>query len=504
MGPGHRRRMLWACLGASLLLFAGCGGDNGPSTGSLKVSVVWPVRPVLEAKMIPAGSEAITIRLFRGEAVEPEKTVSLVRPATDVLVEALVPGDLRIEAEAFPQADGTGVVQATGASVVTITAGQTAPLALSLDSAVDHATISPSGPVRFSGKPVAFAVSFLNATGEVVLVAPSAIKWTSTADSVATVTQQGVATATGLGKASIQVQDTESGKSASADVVAVALLAFSRRDSAFVGLTDIFVRASDAPAEVRLTHNSEDYPAIDPAISPDGTRIAFAQFVAHGFQGYQIYLMNIDGSGLHPLTKALEGNEQSPSWSPDGRWIAYGQQGTLMIVRLDGRNRHTLGGAAFANCWSPRWSPDGRKIAFSRGRDTGNATQPLAFVISVCNRDGTGLRDLSTPTLSWDDTWPSWSPDGSQIAFQRLSLPSGKSDIFINDEATIRPVTNVGNVDRTDWAGDNLIYFCRNEADHIWRVAPDGTGQEAVTTETKVYASPSFWTPVPAPHYPHV
>jgi TolB protein len=116
----------------------------------------------------------------------------------------------------------------------------------------------------------------------------------------------------------------------------------------------------------------------------------------------QIYLMGADGSGLKRLTWDPEAYEGSPAWSPDGRRIAFVGRGVegfdVYVMELDGGTpfRLTSGGSNE----NPVWSPDGLQIAFSSDRSGEHD-------IYVMNRDGSNLRRLTT---DGGNVLPSWSP----------------------------------------------------------------------------------------------
>ena len=176
--------------------------------------------------------------------------------------------------------------------------------------------------------------------------------------------------------------------------------------------------------------------------SPDGTRLAFTRSVTgpHTRTGWavDVYIVDLDGKNLRRLTSS--GAAYAPTWSPDGRRIAYlgvvGATDTsdasyrLHVVNADGSGDHTLLAASRATwapgghalIWPPTWSPDGSRIAFSRATRS-RATDPpwTAFEIHVINPDGTGLRRLTLTTAPHSFS-PAWSPDGKQIV--SLSLPN--------------------------------------------------------------------------------
>ena len=233
-------------------------------------------------------------------------------------------------------------------------------------------------------------------------------------------------------------------------------------DIAFVSSRDgeyaIFTMNADGKGEHRLTPREGEAPTgesvfwqIDPAWSPDSTKIAFVS--ARAGEAH-VYVMNADGTGTKQLTSNkdsethptwsqdgrsiaftrdgdiyvmgadgsdpkrisdINAQESDPAWSPDGQWIAYIKRtpGTpvqnLWVMHADGSGRRALtrqSGRAF----TPSWSPDSKRIVFSMNRDE------TVFELFTIGVDGKGLRSV-VPTAG-DNFEPSWSPDGSKIAYQ--------------------------------------------------------------------------------------
>ncbi len=175
----------------------------------------------------------------------------------------------------------------------------------------------------------------------------------------------------------------------------------SRRGGSF----DIYVMSADGTGTRRLTSTRAD--DVHPTWSPDGEQIAFER-------NGDIFVMGSDGSGARRISD-LNAEESEPAWSPDGAWIAYTSRtpGTpvreVWVMHPDGSERRALtkqGGRAF----TPAWSPDSNRVAFSSNADS------EVYALYTIGVDGKGLRSV-VPTVG-DNFEPSWSPDGSKVAYQ--------------------------------------------------------------------------------------
>jgi hypothetical protein len=179
---------------------------------------------------------------------------------------------------------------------------------------------------------------------------------------------------------------------------------------------DIYIISSDGTGAYRIT--TQPGSDVDPAWSPDGSRIAFT---SDRDADREIYVMNANGTNQVRLTNAY-GPDYRPAWSPDGTRIAFVStrdgNAEIYLMNADGTNPVRLTSNT-AHDADPSWSPDGRRIAFSSDRD-GNGG------IWVMNADGSGPTRLTTNIGG--DLQPAWSPDGTRIAFSRVS--AGNSDIF--------------------------------------------------------------------------
>ncbi|MBI2914114.1 MAG: PD40 domain-containing protein [Chloroflexi bacterium] len=109
-------------------------------------------------------------------------------------------------------------------------------------------------------------------------------------------------------------------------------------------------------SDVRIIHSEPQAASYYPALSPDGTKIAFT---TNRDGNDEIYVMNADGSDLQRVTDSDSG-DTNPTWSPDGNWIAFSSnrdgQFAIYIVQADGTGLFKITDNK-ANDSQPAWSP---------------------------------------------------------------------------------------------------------------------------------------------------
>ena len=132
----------------------------------------------------------------------------------------------------------------------------------------------------------------------------------------------------------------------------------------------------------------------------------------------QIFSMNPNGTVQTNITRDRSLNEEDPAVSPSGLKIAYEYAREVWVMNSDGTGKRKVAANAGDDA-SPSWSPNGTKIAFSKN----------SADIWVVNADGTGQKRLTfTPDRQERD--PAYSPDGTKIAYT-VSPVSGGTQVYV-------------------------------------------------------------------------
>jgi Tol biopolymer transport system component len=148
----------------------------------------------------------------------------------------------------------------------------------------------------------------------------------------------------------------------------------------------------------------------NPSFTPDGQYIVFVHQAAHQSD---LFTMNVDGSNRQVLLRTSTSSERAPRYSPDGTKLAYmrTRKGVTDLVVWDfATNIHTVVASPVNEFGSESWSPDSKRLAFSPG------TQSAAGCIAIV--DATGGNRKNFPNGLFGCFQPTWSPDGTELAFR--------------------------------------------------------------------------------------
>jgi Tol biopolymer transport system component len=277
---------------------------------------------------------------------------------------------------------------------------------------------------------------------------------------------------------------------------------------------DIYVSPLDAESPIRLTIRRADDG--QPAWSPDGTRLAFKTAQAGS---NQLAVIDADGTNETLLTRTFRFSEGQPAWSPDGTKLLYRrtpenplvQNGDTWVLDVKASGEHPAepetqpvllrtGDERY-----PSYSPDGTQIAFRGDLDL---VEPSGDEeIYVMNADGTNVRQL---TSNGDfDSAPSWSPDGQRILFERA--PAGtftpgteaqEKDIYVMnaDGTNVRRLTDSPGLDEgPEFSPDGTkIAFssARDGQQEIYIMDADGSNPRRLTDNPARDESPD-WQALP-------
>ncbi len=204
-----------------------------------------------------------------------------------------------------------------------------------------------------------------------------------------------------------------------------------------------------------------------PAISPDGTQVAFAWDGGDG-GNYSIYIKQRNTESPLRLTDD-QGDDTQPTWSPDGSTIAFVRKDAsgpaiYAVASIGGVPRRLLE-LEQPPCGLD-WSPDGRTLAYGCAPQSDHA--PGIALLSMETFESRWV--TAPPGHFGGDGWPVFSPDGRTIAFRRSD--SGLMDYLYVIPASggtpTRLTPSQGSIIGIDWTanGEHLIFAASSGGNH--------------------------------------
>jgi tol-pal system beta propeller repeat protein TolB len=235
----------------------------------------------------------------------------------------------------------------------------------------------------------------------------------------------------------------------------------------------------------------------DPAWSPDGRRLVFVNAPLGG-GAERLYLADPRGQRRPRLLTSIRAAPESilfltPRWAPNGktiifeRWDVPSGRHALYLINTRSRTARKLVDGGMM----PSWSPDGRRLAF--------VLRPTAGEADVFVADARGANRRRLTHFPGDDLAPDWSPNGNRIAF--VSRRTGSAQIYTmradgsgEQQLTTHPAGSFA----PSWSPDGRrIAFSSRRAGHfdLFTMNADGRDERRVTAMVGDELSPS-WQPV--------
>lgn len=489
----YRILLSWLTVACALvLLLSGCGGGGGgggmlTGDGSADFNFSWPGLAMTRSRISLDGVNSLTISIHGIQR-------SLVLPQTQLHISGLPAGSFAYTVTAVNQTSGQTV--ATAQDIITIVNGKATAVTISADTIVPTSVAigveAGSTQVAMGSTLQLTAVGKTNA-GAVLLLSPGGFSWSTDAPTIARVNANGLVTGYGTGTAHITATYANQGVPITQSLTVTVtggtlptlhdrIAVVSNRD----GRYQLYLMGADGSGVTRLTTSTTTDSA--PAINPITHQIAFASY-RNG--NWDLFLVNADGSNLQQLTATPEA-EYAPAWSPDGQWLACDVWNTGSITFADGspvlqnlKGIDTINVTSHEHKWlvnngsDANWSPDGTQLVFS-DLSSGRC-------LAVVKRDGSGWQQLIQIPSGMADARPIYSPDGSQVVFERHLDQVSNIYIVALDTRQVNQLTTTGKDYLPCWSPDGQhIAFAstRDGNTEVYTMSANGANPLRLTNNT--------------------
>lgn len=264
-----------------------------------------------------------------------------------------------------------------------------------------------------------------------------------------------------------------------------AAIAQGNEKIAYVDNWKIYIAASDGTHTTCITCNLNLAEATAPSWSPDGRHIAFKMLSA--MNSWSIAVVNVDGSNLRKIAGYDSGNpdisEDQPAWSPDGTKLVYttyrGGQWGVFINNAEGSNEQRL---SYNATWVilPSWSPDGKSIAFASHNGLVILSPDVPGTEPHIYANGNQVSSLA------------WSPNSARITF------STEEGVFImgTDGTDLHRLVDFGYSLAWSPDGKSIAFISTPDANcrckSLELIDPNGSNQRVLYRATGIVDAPAW------------
>ena len=231
------------------------------------------------------------------------------------------------------------------------------------------------------------------------------------------------------------------------------------------------------------------------AWSPNGQYLAY-NLTYDLVMNSDLFVVNVNSVVSLQLTHG--GFNSGPTWSPDGKAISFERfappedtLGSAWLINSDGSNLHPARFAGVLWCTDLRWSPDGKMVSFHGKNDATQLVTPWIDIYVASYPDGAARR-LTTDGISGG---AEWSPDGKKLVFKTFHEGAIDLNVINVDGSGRTQITSHGKVfgnmlAHPIWSNDSKrIAYGFGITNQAWALSfIDSDGSNDIATTALVYS----------------